>query len=228
MQRDTEATIRHAIAQGSTVIPSTMVADLLADRPDDHVRQVIAEAAGVEVHDLPREDILRWLLEQAAEDPHVESLPVVTLAEFISYTRLRQSWQAEHNRTGPADQAYTRLVDLLDLDDMAGGQPATWDDVVTYTAKRIDACDMALRTIERRNTVLAAAFGLTGDYPWPKLAERVAKRDGCHGREIQLRDAAVRLLNRLDEVDAMVTDDTVERARTQLREVIAVNARAHR
>ncbi len=72
-----------------------------------------------------------------------------------------------------ADEAYTRLIDILDLRDMADGQPATWADIVTYTAKATAAGRMANAAVRRRTAALRDTLGAPETATYPELLAMV-------------------------------------------------------
>lgn len=59
-----------------------------------------------------------------------------------------------------ANEARVELIKILDLDDMAGGEEATWDDIVYYTAKAKSTTRMANAAVERRTAAVYEAAGL--------------------------------------------------------------------
>jgi hypothetical protein len=71
------------------------------------------------------------------------------------------------------EEAYEALVVALDLEDMAGGEDATWDDIVYYTRKAKDMHRLANRAVERRTRAVYDAMGEPTQVPWTAVLERL-------------------------------------------------------
>lgn len=94
-----------------------------------------------------------------------------------------------------AQEAYTHLVDVLDLHDMADGQPATWADIVTYTAKAKAAGRMANAAVRRRTAALRDVLAAPETATYPELLAMVEKKAQSQALAERVEQGLIRWLD---------------------------------